>query len=358
MDRLPHVYIGLGTNLGDRAAHLAAALVALEELLELDGVSGVYRSDAVGVEAQPFFWNAAVRGRTRLDPLPLLEELKRLERELGRVPSVRHGPRVIDLDLLLYDREVMETGSLTVPHAALMERPFVLAPLLELEPGIRHPKTGERLDERLARLGHAGAAERLGDASELLHDDWRRRMRRYIPGVAAVALVLGGCFDDIMTPPDPDIPDCVMPQADTTSWTRVTETVLDPGGMGAGARISYLIPPAFENTGERRWERNATLIGWDVGFGTPPALPYPDFVYSGSCRATISDKVVVLDYGGINSGGPNPDIAIIVGWQNVPLSGTSGTVIFHARMRDISDRPIIERMLWSVIIMRGAPPEA
>lgn len=182
-------------------------------------------------------------------------------------------------------------------------------------------------------------------------------MRRYIPGVAAVALVFGGCFDDIVTPLDPDIPNCVMPQADTTSWTRVTETVLDPGGMGAGARISYLIPPAFQNTGERRWERNATLISWDVGFGTPPGMPYTDFVYSGSCRANISDKTVVLDYGGINSGGPNPDIAIIVGWQNVPLSGTSGTVVFHARIRDISDRPIIERMLWSVIIMRGAPPE-
>lgn len=133
------VYLGLGSNLGDRAANLYAAMAALAPELRLTAVSAVYETAPMHVEDQPDFLNLVCAGRTALAPLPLLRRLKQIERELGRLPGPRYGPRAIDLDLLLYDDIVLSTPELSVPHPRMLERAFVLAPLAEIAPALRHP---------------------------------------------------------------------------------------------------------------------------------------------------------------------------------------------------------------------------
>lgn len=147
------VYLGLGTNLGDRKRNLRAALRRLGAVLEIDAVSSVYETEPVGYREQPDFWNLVVRGRTALEPFALLAAAQRIERQLGREPSFRNAPRVIDIDLLLYGDLRLVTSKLEVPHPRMLERAFVLRPLAEVEPGLRHPVTGERISERLAAVG-------------------------------------------------------------------------------------------------------------------------------------------------------------------------------------------------------------
>jgi 2-amino-4-hydroxy-6-hydroxymethyldihydropteridine diphosphokinase len=136
-------YIGLGSNLGEREATLLEALDRLgaEEGIEVVAVSSLRETDPVGFLDQPRFVNAAAAIETSLPPRELLERLLEVERSLGRnrARETRWGPRTIDLDLLLYgDEEIHEPG-LTVPHPRLAERPFVLEPLVELDPGLRLP---------------------------------------------------------------------------------------------------------------------------------------------------------------------------------------------------------------------------
>lgn len=161
----------------------------------------------------------------------------------------------------------------------------------------------------------------------------------------AVSALASACLAD-RDPVGPDIPDCALPRADTTSWTRVAETQSDPSGLAA-ASITWLVPPTFNKISPRRWERGATAIGWQATFGGPVPQPFPEMTHTGSCRANISDTRVVFDYGTIVSGGPNPDAVIVVRWPN---AGTSGSILFDARMGDLADRSILERMLWSVQI--------
>ena len=129
-------WIGLGSNLGDSAAALQNALDALGRTfgVELTAVSSVYQSAPVGLSAQPDFLNAVARIDTSLEPGELLDQLLRIETEQGRVRvGERFGPRLIDLDLLLYNETVLQTEDLTLPHPRMLERRFVLEPLAELE---------------------------------------------------------------------------------------------------------------------------------------------------------------------------------------------------------------------------------
>ncbi len=161
------VYLGLGSNVGDRRAHLAGALRALLRLGPIEAVSAVYESEPVGPVEQPEFWNMVVRIRTSLRPAALLQQLKSIEQELGREPALHHGPRAIDIDILLYgDLRVLQSD-LTIPHAALMDRAFVLRPLVELDPWLMHPGTGQRLAKRLEE-GSFERIERLFPGTELL----------------------------------------------------------------------------------------------------------------------------------------------------------------------------------------------
>jgi 2-amino-4-hydroxy-6-hydroxymethyldihydropteridine diphosphokinase len=160
-------WIGLGTNVGDRTANLAAAVAGLRPLLAEPALSGIYESPPFGYIDQPDFLNMVVRGRTRLEPHALLAALKRLEHELGRTPTFRMGPRLIDLDLLLYDDVVLDAPGLTLPHPGITERAFVLAPLLELDATLRDPRTGVALATVHAQTS-PGAVRRIGGAAEVL----------------------------------------------------------------------------------------------------------------------------------------------------------------------------------------------
>ena len=145
-------YIGLGSNLGDRAAYLQAALDRLGMLGTVGAVSPFLETDPAGYAEQPRFLNAAVRLRTTLPPDDLLREMLSIETALGRVRTVRWGPRTIDLDLLLYDDLVRDDPGLTVPHPRMHERRFVLEPLAAIAPAAVHPLLGQTISQLLARL--------------------------------------------------------------------------------------------------------------------------------------------------------------------------------------------------------------
>jgi len=143
-------FIGLGSNLGDREAALRGALELLGE--DVVAVSSFRETEPVGYLDQPAFLNAAAALETGLEPRALLERLLGVERELGRTrEGPRHGPRTIDLDLLVYDDRVIDEPGLVVPHPRLAERRFVLEPLAELDPDVVVPGHG-RVAELLSRL--------------------------------------------------------------------------------------------------------------------------------------------------------------------------------------------------------------
>jgi 2-amino-4-hydroxy-6-hydroxymethyldihydropteridine diphosphokinase len=132
------VFIGLGSNLGEREENLRAALNRISSLegTQVVRVSALRETPPWGVEDQPAFLNAVAEIRTALEPEALLDAVKRIEGELGRVPSFRWGPRLIDLDLLLYGTRRLETPRLTLPHPHILERPFVWEPLAEIAPEV------------------------------------------------------------------------------------------------------------------------------------------------------------------------------------------------------------------------------
>lgn len=138
-------WLGLGTNQGDREANLRAALAALSGLGRIEAVSAVYQSEPVGYTEQPDFWNLVVRLATPLAPRPLLDEAHRIEDALGRTRPFPDAPRTMDIDLLLYDDVAVGEPALTVPHPRLRERGFVLRPLAEVDPELRHPVTRESI---------------------------------------------------------------------------------------------------------------------------------------------------------------------------------------------------------------------
>lgn len=153
---MPTVYLGLGANLGDREANLRAARERLQERgVELERCSSLYETEPWGVRDQPRYLNAVCRGRTALSPQELLRLAKQVERDLGRRPGVRYGPRPVDVDILLYDDLALDTPDLTIPHPRLAERGFVLVPLAELAPELVVPGLGRTVRELLEGLGES-----------------------------------------------------------------------------------------------------------------------------------------------------------------------------------------------------------
>jgi 2-amino-4-hydroxy-6-hydroxymethyldihydropteridine diphosphokinase len=161
----PPVFLGLGSNLGDREAAIEAALRQLAGRgFATLARSSTWATEPVGGPSQGWFLNAAVAGETALAPLALLAACLDTERALGRVRGVRNGPRTIDVDLLLYgDRRVDEPG-LLIPHPRLAERRFVLAPLAEIAADVVHPVLGQTIGELLARCPDASRVERHREA--------------------------------------------------------------------------------------------------------------------------------------------------------------------------------------------------
>lgn len=134
------VYIALGSNIGDREANLRRAVLALDESgVTVTRLSSFYATEPVAYLDQPWFLNAALEATTGLPPDQLLSALRSIEARMGSSKPFRNGPRLIDLDILLYDDAVIDTPALQVPHPRMLQRNFVLAPLAEIAPQLRHP---------------------------------------------------------------------------------------------------------------------------------------------------------------------------------------------------------------------------
>jgi 2-amino-4-hydroxy-6-hydroxymethyldihydropteridine diphosphokinase len=146
------VYLALGSNLGERRPNLEAALRALPPEVEISALSRLYETAPAYVTDQPPFLNMVVEGYTTLSPAGLLGYLQQIERSLGRVRTLRYGPRTIDLDILFYDELILDLPGLTLPHPRLQERGFVLWPLADLAPDFVHPVLERSIRELLAAL--------------------------------------------------------------------------------------------------------------------------------------------------------------------------------------------------------------
>jgi 2-amino-4-hydroxy-6-hydroxymethyldihydropteridine diphosphokinase len=152
------VYLSVGSNLGDRQANLQAVVDGLPPQVEVLDRSAIYETEPWGYLDQPDFLNQVLMGQTALSPQDLLSLLKKLEGEIGRKPSFRYGPRVVDIDILLYGQEAIDQETLVIPHSNLQERAFVLVPLAELCPGLIPPGTDKTVTELLAGVDASGVS--------------------------------------------------------------------------------------------------------------------------------------------------------------------------------------------------------
>lgn len=147
-------YISLGSNMGDRYNYIMQAINHLDDHPDIDVVnrSSIYETDPVGYEDQDLFLNMVIEVKTQLKPHELLDICMEIEQILGRKREIKWGPRTIDLDILLYNQENIETEKLIVPHPRMLERAFVMVPLLEINQDVHVPESGEPLDFCLDKL--------------------------------------------------------------------------------------------------------------------------------------------------------------------------------------------------------------
>jgi 2-amino-4-hydroxy-6-hydroxymethyldihydropteridine diphosphokinase len=150
------VYLALGSNLGNRIENLRDAITKLAPDVKVIASSPVYQTPPWGFECQPAFLNQVVAGETHLIPVDLLKYLKNIESVLGRSPTFRNGPRVIDLDILFFDELIIDQPDLVIPHPRLHERAFVLVPLADIAPDFHHPVFGLSVKEMLQAVDRNG----------------------------------------------------------------------------------------------------------------------------------------------------------------------------------------------------------
>ena len=158
-------YLGLGSNLGDRENNLRMAVSLLRQQVSLLALSSVYETEPWGYISQPTFLNLVYAVEASLSPQELLALAQGVERELGRVPTFRYGPRIMDVDILLYGDEVIETDDIQIPHPLFSERAFVLVPLAEIAPGLVHPALGKSMAELFKEVSGKEKVVMLGPLS-------------------------------------------------------------------------------------------------------------------------------------------------------------------------------------------------
>jgi 2-amino-4-hydroxy-6-hydroxymethyldihydropteridine diphosphokinase len=156
------VYLSLGSNLGDRVTNLRKALQMLSAArVEIRRVSCFYKTEPMDFGPQAWFMNCAAEALTDLMPLQLLRACQSVERALGRRWGIRKGPRPVDIDILLYERSVVRSAALVIPHQRMASRRFVLIPLREIAPHLRHPVSQQTIPEMLSALPDASPVIRL-----------------------------------------------------------------------------------------------------------------------------------------------------------------------------------------------------
>lgn len=157
MSNRTHIaYLSLGSNLGDRAANLQEAIRHLDSLGRVTAKSSFYETEPMEITDQPWFLNAAVAFETNMEPHQLLDSVLSIERSMGRHRLIPKGPRVIDIDILFFDDQIQNSAALTVPHPALSHRRFVLEPLAEIAPDVKHPILKQSVNEMLDLLRSSG----------------------------------------------------------------------------------------------------------------------------------------------------------------------------------------------------------
>jgi 2-amino-4-hydroxy-6-hydroxymethyldihydropteridine diphosphokinase len=160
------VYLSLGSNLGDRAAHIERALTRLgEEGVRIVKRSSLYETEPVEFLAQGWFLNIAVEAETQLMPRQLLRVIRGIERDLGRKRIVRSGPRTIDIDILLFGANIVRAAELKIPHPRMTERRFVLVPMVEIAPVLRHPVLRLTMTELLAGTKDRSQVRKMNELS-------------------------------------------------------------------------------------------------------------------------------------------------------------------------------------------------
>ena len=158
---MSEVYLGLGSNLGDRVENIKDMLAGLEEEAKLIQLSSIYETVPVGYLNQPTFLNAVCLIETEMTPDELLSWIKKIETGVGPGATFRNGPRYADIDILLVDNLVLETPRLAIPHPRLVERAFVLVPLVEIAPNLLHPVLNLKMSEVLGRIERPWGVKKL-----------------------------------------------------------------------------------------------------------------------------------------------------------------------------------------------------